>query len=131
MSQDAGLILYPIIQSFNLRLPSDYKWLQIVSPSSFEHRDSFTLLTKERAHLMCKRLVGYFSTLVAMVALLAGSAQAAVIFSDDFNRPDGAVGNGWTTWFGPTVNSPNINKDSSGNTSTATVTVTAPKTQGK
>lgn len=31
-------------------------------------------------------------------------AQGAVFVSDNFNRPDGIVGNGWTTWYGPTIN---------------------------
>ena len=26
------------------------------------------------------------------------SESQAIMFSDDFNRPDGPVGNGWTAW---------------------------------
>lgn len=29
-------------------------------------------------------------------------------FTDDFNRPDGKVGNGWLSWWGPNVDGPNV-----------------------
>jgi len=32
------------------------------------------------------------------VALLSVTTASAQSFSDDFNRPDGNVGNGWSTW---------------------------------
>ena len=39
-----------------------------------------------------------FNYMIGLAILLgvAGHARATVIFSDDFNRPDGPVGNGWT-----------------------------------
>lgn len=42
-----------------------------------------------------------FSMIVVVSVILAGGLQQhcqAVIFSDDFNRPDGDVGNGWSNW---------------------------------
>jgi hypothetical protein len=39
---------------------------------------------------------------------LAGQARADILFADDFNRPDGPVGNGWSTWWAASFDHPNI-----------------------
>lgn len=45
--------------------------------------------------------------LMASLALLMAAigVHAQVLFADDFNRPDGPVGNGWSTWHGTTSDS--------------------------
>jgi hypothetical protein len=43
-----------------------------------------------------------------MILSLSGSAIAQTTFFEDFNRPDGLVGNGWLTWHGAANNSPDI-----------------------
>ncbi len=47
--------------------------------------------------------------LCALVWQIAPSPLCAqTIFMDDFNRPDGPVGNGWSTWHGDVNNSTDI-----------------------
>ena len=38
----------------------------------------------------------------------AGEPRAQTIFSDDFNRPDGTVGNGWSSWWDGAFDHSNI-----------------------
>jgi hypothetical protein len=46
---------------------------------------------------------------VGLLSMQCGQeAHADFIFADDFNRPNGVVGNGWTTFHGSSIGSTNI-----------------------
>ncbi|HKC62850.1 MAG TPA: hypothetical protein VKB86_04400 [Pyrinomonadaceae bacterium] len=46
-------------------------------------------------------------TIFLLILVLTGPAAAQTIFSDNFNRSDGPVGNGWSSWWDGVFESPN------------------------
>jgi hypothetical protein len=47
-------------------------------------------------------------TAAALLTFCSVTLSAQTIFSDDFNRPDGAAGNGWSAWRGYAYDPPDI-----------------------
>jgi hypothetical protein len=56
------------------------------------------------------KLKKYFLEVILVTAcILTSTAKAQTILSEDFNRPDGPVGNGWSTWWDSQFEHSNIN----------------------